>query len=428
MQLEDALYIFNGHKFIDFIEVDKFKHDIQKKWEISEEVQEFSFAEYYEYLYENLSSDFEEVGKIFFENILYSHLKNIFVEKISAHPNLKVKHFKERVKQLITEINIKESIPPDIQRLMSENGFYLMDLLNITTPNTTFIAGFDYEEENGIIINARFLFVEVASKKSGGQVYFLAGIEIDFKSKVALTMVKNILGLQKDEKNASTTIHQIHKNAIQKIFNILGVSLQKPDVKSDRAGMFDLCKELDDNLLDDLRNDVNTRTDKAIKGSVKNLNKVLFNIPGDTLTMADKKDLGKKISSLLLSYYIEYKVSPMDLVRKAKKSNLIGYPTRVNFTSNKSSKSSTQSTNAKYPVSASDMFHSLYFNFEQALGLDSWSLSWFTDYKFNDEKDIDVIQTTIYSTSNQFRIVFLPDRPLNKEIIHYVIKTINSYR
>lgn len=428
MQVEEALYIFNGHRFVDFIEVEKFKHEILEKWEISEEAQYFDFPKYYEYLHENFPNDFEEVGKIFFENILYSHLKNIFIEKISGHPNLEVGRFKERVKQLITEINIKESIPTDIQRLMSENGFYLMDLLNITVPNTTFIAGFDYEEENGTVTNARFLFVEVASKKGEGQVYFSAGIEMDFKNKIALTMVKNILGLQREESNASTTIHQIHKSAIQKIFNILGVSLQKPNVKSDRIGMFDLCKELDDNLLDDLRRDLNIRTDKTVKSSVKALNKVLFNEPDDTLTMTDKGDLGKKISALLLSYYIEYKVTPIDLVRKAKKSNLIGYPTRVNFTSNKSSKSSTQSTNAKYPVSASDMFHSLYFNFEQALGLDNWSLSWFTDYKFNDEKDIDVIQTTIYSTSNQFRVVFLPDRPLNKEIIHYVIETINSYR
>lgn len=44
---------------------------------------------------ENLAKQPKDVGKIFFENILYSHLKNIFVEKISSHPNLEVNSFKK---------------------------------------------------------------------------------------------------------------------------------------------------------------------------------------------------------------------------------------------------------------------------------------------------------------------------------------------
>ncbi|WP_144459753.1 hypothetical protein [Bacillus pumilus] len=427
MKVENSIYIFNGYKFLDFIDTEKFKEDVLSEFEIPEKVQKLDFPDYYSHLMVNFPGEQKITGKIFFENILYSHLKNVFVEKISAHPNLNIEKFKEKLKQLIENVNFKESIPTNFHNLMSENGFYLMDLLNITVPNTSFIAGCDLTEINGEVSNARFLFVEAVQKITQGTVYFIAGIEIDFKKNLALTMIKNVGGLTKENTEADTTIHQLHQKAINKVLHTLGIFLKKPQVKSDREGMFKLCKKMDDNLLDDLRGELYSRVDYTVKESVKNLNHVLFN---DTVKLSntDQSDLRKKIKALLLSYYIEYQIKPLELVRKAKRNKLIGYPTRINFTSNKSSRSSTQSSNSKYPVSASDMFHSLYFNFEQALGLDSWSVSWFTDYIFSDEKDIDVIQTTIYSTTKQFRIVFLATRPLNKEIIHYVINTIDSHR
>ncbi len=426
MKVEDSVYIFTGDKFLDFIDIEKIKNDYNNEFQVSEEAQKLSFPDYYSALLENFPNRRNITGRIFFENILYSNLKNIFVERIKGHPNLEVNLFKESVKKLINEINFKETIPVNFYGLMNEEGFYLMDVLNITVPKASFIAGFDYTVSDNKITSARFLLVEVVPKAEKGTVYFIAGIELDFLNNVALTMVKNVIGLKKKDDETNTTIHQIHRKA-EKVLSLLGVSLEPPVVKSDRESMFKFCKELDDRMLDDVRRDLYSRTDTTVKDSVKNLNDVLFN-KTDSLTSTDKTDLTKKIKALLLSYYIEYKLKPMDLVRKAKKNKLVGYPTRIKFTAGKSGRSSTQSTNSKYPVAASDMFHSLYFNFEQAIGLDSWSISWFTDYTFSNEKDIDVIQTTIYSTSKQFRIVFLADRPLNKEIIHYVINTVNSYR
>ncbi|MGM0842807.1 MAG: hypothetical protein ACQEWE_18880 [Bacillota bacterium] len=428
---------FNGYKFLDFIDVDKFKSDSNLQFEIPEEKLDLDFSEFYSFLREEFPQ--QKVGKLFFENIFYSHLKNIFVSKISGHPNLGVDFFRKKVKHLISEVNSKEVIPGNYYKHMNENGFYLMEVLNIGIPNTSFIAGLDYTEYNGKVTNARFLFVEVLPKSTQGVAYFIAGIEFDFEKNLALTMIKNVTGLKKEsttiatlpekdtEKDIDTTIHQLHRKVIDKVFSTLGVSVEAPVVKDDRSGMYKFCKYLDDNLLEDVRKEVSSRTDNAVKDSVTNLNRFLF--PGtDSLTTTDKADLRKKIQALLLSYYIDYKIKPTDLVRKAKTKKLAGYPTRIKFTSSRSSRSSTQSTNSKHPVSSSDMFHSLYFNFEQALGLDNWSISWFTDYSFKNDKDIDVIQTTIYSTKKSFKVVFLPNRPLYKEIIHYVIGTISSYR
>lgn len=427
LKAENSLYLFNGHCFLEFIDLDKFKSEINSRFKIPEEIKNLDLAPFYNFLIEHLPNRQKEIGLIFFENILYSHLKNVFVDKISAHPNLSVEFFKQKVKNLITDINHKEVVPSNYHRLMSENGFYLMDVLNITLPNTTFIAGYDFTENNGLVTNARFLFVNVVPRSNQGTAYFLAGIEIDFLNNHVLTMVKNVAGIKKADDETNTTVHQIHQNVIKKVLNNLGISLSMPVVKDDRAGMYKFCKQLDDNLLSDIRQEINLRTENAVKDSVKNFNSVLFN-GTEKLNDSDKGDLSKKIHSLLLSYYIDYKIKPIDLVRKAKSNKLVGYPTRIKFTSSKSSRSSTQSQNSKHPVSATDMFHSLYFNFEQALGLDNWSISWFTDHIFINDKDIDVIQTTIYSTSKQFRIVFLANRPLNKEIIKYVVGTINSYR
>ena len=334
MKVENSIYIFNGYKFLDFIDTEKFKEDVLSEFEIPEKVQKLDFPDYYSHLMVNFPGEQKITGKIFFENILYSHLKNVFVEKISAHPNLNIEKFKEKLKQLIENVNFKESIPTNFHNLMSENGFYLMDLLNITVPNTSFIAGCDLTEINGEVSNARFLFVEAVQKITQGTVYFIAGIEIDFKKNLALTMIKNVGGLTKENTEADTTIHQLHQKAINKVLHTLGIFLKKPQVKSDREGMFKLCKKMDDNLLDDLRGELYSRVDYTVKESVKNLNHVLFN---DTVKLSntDQSDLRKKIKALLLSYYIEYQIKPLELVRKAKRNKLSGDPTRRNLTSKK---------------------------------------------------------------------------------------------
>lgn len=431
MATNEAVYMFRGHRFLDYVDIDKLKSDLGSAYEIPKEIKDYNFPEYYSYLIQNFPHNTVELRKIFFENILYSHLKHIYVNKISGHPDLELESFKQKIKKIIEINNKKENIPFSYQKFMSEEGFYLMDLMNISKLGTTFIAGLDYETKRDYVVNARFLFVEVVPQGIDKRVYFIAGVELDFENNLALTMIKNVNGLKKedetDDTEIDTTVPQLNSRVTQKIFNTLGVSLESPIIKDDRAGMYKFCKQLDDNLLTNVRREVNYRTDKTVKNSVRNLNRALFN-KDKSLSRTDKEDLGKKVQALLLSYFIEHNYEPRDLVRKAKKKKLVGYPTRIKFTSNKSSRSSTQSSNAKFPVSASDMFHSLYFNFEQALGLDNWSISWFTDFTFTNEKNIDVIQTTIHSTTKYFKVVFLPTRPLDKEIINYVIRTINSYR
>jgi hypothetical protein len=427
MAVGQSLYIFRGKPFIEYIDVPKFKDDIATILDVPKSTRALPFIDFYTKLIIDFPSYSKGIRKTFFENILYTHLKNVYLDKIESTPPLEVEEFKKIVKNVIESNNYKEAIPPNYYGAMNENGFHLMDLLNISVNNTSFIAGYDYEEQNGMVTNARFLYVEVIPNRSGAVTYFTAGIEIDFQEGIVLTMVKNVDGLVKQDEETHTTINQLRSSAVLNILNKLHVKVRKPNANNDRKSMFNFCKELDDKLLEEVRENLFTRTKVAVRDSVRSLNSVLFE-GTEGLNNTDQNDLKKKITALLLGYYIDNNYKSAKLVRRAKDIKLVGYPTRINFASNKRGRSSTQSSNAKHPVSGSDMFHSLYFSFEQALGLDNWSISWFTDYTFSDEKNTDVIGTTIYSTTKQFRVVFLPTRPLSKEIIKYVIKTINSYR
>lgn len=422
---DESKYFFNGFRFAEFVDVPKFKKEVLKALNI-ECKENLDLGSFYEFVLNEKPASKDEMDRILFENILYSHLKNAFVIDIASHPSLGVDLFKKKVKGLIEEINHKETIPSNHHRFMTEKGFYLMDSLNISVPNTKFIAGFDFTEKNKQIENVRFLFVEVVPQKQK-MIYFLAGIDINFKEKVGLVLIKRINGLSKEDEETDTTVHQLYNQVLQKVLTTLNIQTSGTSVNSDRAGMYNFCKGLDEKLLSDIRLHVNSTTSFLTTESVNKLNKALF--PKEKrLNIIHKKELSEKVKDLLLSYYIDYNISPKELVSKAKSLNLVGYSTKIKFMSTKSSRSSTQSSSSKHPVSASDMFHSLYSNFKQALELEKLSICWFTDYQFTDPKDLDVIQTTIHITKNNFHIVFHPTRPLNKEIIYYVIRTINSYR
>ncbi|MCM3154485.1 hypothetical protein M3611_20970 [Priestia megaterium] len=436
----DSSYFFNGFLFNEYIEVSKLKKDIKEQIHL-EFKEDIDLPSLYLEIVQNNSHLKKEVDKIFFENIMYSHLKNIYVNKIATHPSLGVELFKKKMKSLIENVNHRENIPTNFYSEMQEDGFYLMDALHITTLNTKFIAGFDIGENKGIVETLRLLFVEVVLK-DGKPTYFTAGIDIDFKNSVSLVMIRNIQGISKsnrindekvnqddnnDKSDIDNTVNKLYHRVLNLIYSQLDIKLEQIDYKDDREKMYVFCKELDDALLNDTREEVTNRAQSEIFKSVKTLDKLL--LPSDNrLNSVDKKDLGEKIQSLLLAYYLKYNFTPEELVKKAKALRLIGYPTKIKFMASNSAKSSTQSASSKQPVSASEMFHSLYFNFRESLELEKWSISWFTDYKFTDQCDIDVIQTTIHSTRNNFKIVFLPDRALTKEIIDYVIRNINSYR
>lgn len=418
--------IFNGYKFAEYIDMSYFKEVLKK--ELSLEFQSESLGEIYMEISVNHPDKKYALDKIFFDCIMYSHLKNVFVHDIAEVPKLEV--FRTRVRKLIEKLNKKDSIPQALHSLMSEDGFYLMDKLNITSLTTKFIAGFDFKVEKGELKQARFLFTEVVPVGTR-QEYFLAGIDLDFENKTCLIMMKNKLHISKLEdeqmsQHLDKTINSLYRRSMEMVTMELLV-LEDIEVKSDRRAMYNLCKDLDSELLKDIRKEVSDKTNKSVGLSVDNFIKDLFTTTKKP-SGNDKKLLDENITSLLIGLFVKTNFSGSKLVKKAKDMKLLGYPTKIKFTSNKANRGATQSPSRTQPVSSSEMFHSLYISFRDALALEQWSISWFTDTQFKDVKCTDVIQTTIYSKSTNFHIIFKPTRPLEKEIIYHVINNLNKYR
>ncbi|MCY9360340.1 hypothetical protein MOE97_16650 [Bacillus spizizenii] len=425
-QKENIQYFYGGSLFEEYVDFNFFKEALIKSgFKVNDKK---NINDIYEYIVneEDWSSK-KIVDKVYFESILYSHLKNVYVHTFNK---LSIDLFKQNMDKILGQLKTDSNIHTNFQRYMNKDGFYLMDALNITVPGSTFISGLDYVENNGEIQKARLLLVQTVKNEEDKNKYFIAGIEINFIERTCLIMIRNIPNIKEPDENTSD-----YNRSISKLYNYVKERIVKKLVgnvtdisrDSDRESMYRICKKLDEDLLKDVRQEVTDKAYTTIVDSVNNYMKKLYTVnerPGKH----DREELVKNIQSLLLSNYINNKFDAKQLVKKAKKLNLIGYTTKLKFKGNNSNTGSTRSSSSKHPVSQSDMFHSLYINFEGAKELEHWGISWFTDTKFSDEKDIDVIQTTIYSTSKYFKIVFLPKKPLNEEIINYVVRQLNKQR
>jgi len=421
----EQIYYFNGSKFVDYINMDGFRERIKVELNLVFETE--SLSEIFSTVVLRHPNKKNELDKIFFESIMYSDLKNVYLRTLGE--KIDVSLLKSRMKALINRINVKETIPLALQPAMSEDGFYLMDSLNITSFGTKFISGLDYVIEGGNLKQVRLLLTEVIPVKDRIE-YFISGIDINFENDTCLIMIKNKMDITKleDEGLSSAidkTVNALYKTTMELVVNPL-IFTDDIQVENDRKAMFEFCNYLDTELLKEIRDTVFQQTNRNVSLSVKELIKDLFP-NGDNSSVSDKKSLEENFISLLIGLYVKTNYKGGKLKRRAKAMNLVGFPTKIKYTTNKATRGATQSASSSHPVSTSDMFHSLYISFKEALSLEQWSISWFTDYTFS-TKDIDVIQTTIYCKSTSFLIIFKPTRALNKEIIYHVVNSLNYYR
>lgn len=429
---KESLYVYRGSLFHEYMELDSLKEDAQEQLSYKDQTSG-DIESFYTSAIQNAGKPKGEIDKIFFENILYSHLKHVFVNKIQVDSGgMSETTLKKRVTEIIKNLNHKETIPAALFPEMVSSGFYLMDRLHITKEGTTFLAGYDYHAEKGKVDRVRFLLAQVVlRKKDKKPTYFAAGIEIDFNKKVCLIMIKNVLGIQKadldeeEDPQWDNTVNRLYQRVWTSILSKLAINTYI-DVIKDRKGMFQLCKELDDKLLDDVRQKVKGKTASSITRSVNEQIDLLFT--DKKPTKKEKDNYAEKITSLLIAIYINTKIKKTELLQKARNLKLIGYTTRIAFTSNRASKGSAGSSGGAVPVATSEMFHSLYTDFKDALMLPKWSMSWFSDYLYKNPKDKDYIQTNIYSTTRSFKVVFLAKRPLKREFIHHVVEHLNKNR
>lgn len=428
MEIQDV-YLFNGNHFLPYVNVPTFKKKIPTNFMIPLD-EHTSMRE----IFENASKDERRsLRKLLFENILYSDLKHIYLYKINSPMTISNVNFKKSMNNIVKDMNNNQYFNGELASVISaDKPFYLLDRIGSNSIGLKFIAGMDFEEEDNKIVKARVIFVEVVSRKEVPY-YNVVGVEFNFKEKFFMLMSKWLSGVDKSNLDVEDSMHYDHsisssiKRVLDKIVTPLGIKTSH-DVEKDRKGIFELCQSLDNELLSEFRDIVSQKIDDQLKTSTEVLFESLFEDSEKKVSVFEKENYIKRSKALMLSSYITTTQSAAKIVAKAKELKLVGYTTRITFQTSKMSRGSTESASARKPIAASDLFHSLYINFQQALRLQLFSIAWFTDYNFKAPKDRDVIQTTIYAQANSFKIVFRARRLLEEDIIYHVVRNINEYR
>ncbi|MBE7141779.1 hypothetical protein [Bacillus paranthracis] len=430
----DTMYKFLGHKFIEYMDFELFKKTVEEQLNYKNDTDDIE--QYYKVFLDTQLPRRKELDKIFFENILYGQLKNIFTFKLNSNPCLDADTFQESMKHFIAQMN-KGKVAPRVYEQMSSEGFYLMESLNIGNIGSKFLAGFDFTRTlDNKVATARFLVVQVVplkNRETGG--YFIGGVEINYTEQTLLFMIRNISNNinkdyttqheDSDDWNESLTTYYHYLTDLFK--PKLGITYLPQDAQGDRKAMFKMCKALDGALLEEIRNDVSRKIGFSNKGVRTLLFEKLF---PKTISFSEE-ELGKfdeRLDSLLLATFINKMLSEEELVDIAKEKQLLGYPTKIAFKTDTATKGSAGSAGKESPIASSIMFHSLYTDLQDALELPQWSISWFNDYNHIFPNDTSVIQTTIVSHNKYLQIIFKNRKHLNKELIYHVVRNINRYR
>lgn len=428
--VETATYEFRGTLFAEYLDIPLLKNQVYEK--LSYRNDDAELSEYYSDFISTNPAQKINLDEIFFENILYSNLKNIHICKLTNSSLPEIKDFEARTSTLIKQFNIGKLIST-LEPSMRPSGFYLMDSLHITTLKLKFIAGFDRVYEGDYVKQARFLFAHVVPLKNGSKGYYLSGIDIDYSSKTALVMMKNIspnLAKEVNENDSDDYMGSVsaYFNFVKdKVFPLLAI-VPNDSSKDDRKAMFTMCRELDGLLLKEYREESARKLgDTSISEAISMLFDRLYPTKVKP-SEYESNTLKRKLEALLLSNFVNTMSDDDELVSSAKLLRLVGFPTRISFTADDTSKGATGSSGKESPISGSVMFHSLYSNFEDATELKQWSISWFADYNFSAPNNYELIPSTIYCNSGFFRVIITNRKSLDKEFIYHVVTGLSKYR
>jgi hypothetical protein len=297
-------YVFNGRKLIEYSHYQDFKDRLTAD---GINVTGGTIQSIYEEIVSQQPAKISEVSKIYFENVFYGQLKNVYYQKISNRPPDKA-DFINKSRSIITNRNRKDTIPPQYHTLFSENGFYALDYLDVGNKGNIFILGYDYDEdeENNKIKVARYLIAQVVLRNEV-PVYYLAALEINYAEQLYLLMFRNMQGidavptdqtlLEEDKWNRS--INGYIQKINQMFLNPLGIRNVFRH-RTDREGMYNMCKELDDGLLQEYRESIAQQIGNDVENSINSWFSTLdegANEPSDE----QKKSLKDKVSSQVQS-------------------------------------------------------------------------------------------------------------------------------
>ncbi|RPK27841.1 hypothetical protein [Paenibacillus xylanexedens] len=424
-------YYYDGIKFLEYTKLKIFKSVIEES--IGHSGIEDNFTDYYSNLlnlYGNDPIKLVNIKRLFFEHIVYGRLTNIYLYRVSTSVFTK-QIFLKRVSLLIDEFKV--NLSNSIHKYLSREGFYLMDSINVSKSGANFIAGYDYESKGDNVVSARFLFGRNVFKKNSDKSEFLLGaVEVNFEEGTFIVYTKNPVGLTQNgekeeeiEEEFSYSISNYHKFLKDKVSELLSIAIVPTSADKDQKGMYNFCKSLFDQLVEEPKKLVFENMSVLISKKVKQLIKKIGEL-GEKPTNNESRALEKKMEALLLGVYVSTNMDENSLRLKARELSLLGYPLKINYKNSRTNRSSTGTSTVKKPIASSDTLYSLLTDFENTRKLNKWSMAWF--YDLQDDSDDDAIQTAIESNQKYLKITLIATRHHNKEILHHVIGNINKYR
>ncbi|WP_347318580.1 hypothetical protein [Rossellomorea sp. RS05] len=425
---QESQYSFLGGFFLEHVDERNFKERVTNELDYSTD--SFNIPKAYEEITENKPKEKRTLDKILFESILYGNLANIYLDKLTRVSQIDESDLIKLMENFIERVNYGK-LDEALEKYMSPKGFYLMEAISNTELGNFFLAGFDYTKNSeNKISTIRMLFSTVVPFSIEKKGYFISGLEIDFEKQISILLFRNMdntISSEFEDIKRDTTTTKYYEKIKSLVYPILGVS-NSIDYKRDRTAMFKMCKELDEIILKEFREDMLRKLgeDEIDLKVTSMLQKLL---PQTILPVYEQRQvLAKRVQALILATYINALVDNDDLISIAKERKLVGFPTNISFKSGNSSKSATGTSVKDIPISGEIMFHSLYTDFDESLELPQWSISWFKDYLHVAPINTDVVQTTIRSTSKYLLIVFKNRQYLNEGLIKHVVNYANRYR
>lgn len=420
----EKIYVFNGARFIEHAHFEEFKDSVKTELGYSDDDAE-ELSDYYERYVEKIGNT-RALNKVLFENIMYGRLTNIFLYKIKSPTSLGVDIFNKQITKIID--NFKGNVAIPTQAYMKSDGFYLMDILNVTTKGANFIAGFDFERKHDQITKFRFLVgkcitLKRTSKLTSG--YMIGAIDIDFEQKTCVIMTKHTADVVDDSDDDSIKSPRgYNKFLIENFVKPFAIETET-DLQKDREGMFEFCKSLYEKQINEVRELVRISAESDVKSVSRKLGRQLKQL-GKKPTNNQINDLSKKIHNLILGIHIENNFTNADMAQKAIDEGLIGFVTNIEYQNSKMNRSATGTGQKDKTICKSENLYSLLTDFEKAQKLNKWSLTWFRDPQNPNAENTE--QTSIESTTTCLSLRFKGRKNLGKELINHVTRTINSCR
>lgn len=354
--------------------------------------------------------------KELFDNITYSVSSNFYFDKLKKP--ITDSEIINAIKLINNKFN-KKYVSDDEAPFLNENGYNLMDVIQIRFFDQVVVPVCKYDDKNFDL-----LFVYKYKSTDGSDSYRTCSIKIDRENFYIHFFCHSSGGRLRTQEDPPTqlnitsadTFYYFTKQLLSDSFNFV---LEPHDTKLEKKLMFQFCNHLNKEMLGSYEEELTGKIKKICDKQILEVTAAIGSqINFDRVT---QEKIYKKIFSTYLGECIVRLCDEEDLVEMALEKKLPGFPTLINFISSAASQGKTKTKNKNAPLTFEEVYYSLNTDFNENQELEEWRISWFEKYFFDNAKSTDVSQTTIRVTKKYFKVINLNTVRRTKGMVLFII-------